>query len=102
MPQLESEAHALSAQLECLEQGTRVAVVTLLGSLCPITLGHVQGFEEARRILLGEGVARPLRTPAHTLGYICDRAVPLLHSAMSQMHQSSASPSSATANESYE
>lgn len=29
-----------------------VAVVTLLGSLCPITLAHVQAFDEARKLLL--------------------------------------------------
>jgi len=34
----------------------------MLGSLCPITLGHVQGFIEARKMLLGEeGTSRPLR-----------------------------------------
>lgn len=45
-----------------VEPGTRVGVVTLLGSLCPITRGHVQAFVEARRLLLGEeGAARPAR-----------------------------------------
>ncbi len=35
----------------------------MLGSLCPVTLGHVQAFVEARRLLLGEecAVARPKR-----------------------------------------
>jgi hypothetical protein len=36
-----------------LPAGTQVGVVTLLGSLCPITLGHVQAFVEAQRLLLG-------------------------------------------------
>ena len=43
-----------------VEPGTSVGVVTLLGSLCPVTRGHVRAFIEARRILLGE-VARPAR-----------------------------------------
>jgi len=37
-----------------LEPGARVGVLTLLGSLCPITLGHVQLFVEARAMLLGQ------------------------------------------------
>lgn len=41
-----------------LPDGANVAVVTLLGSLCPVTRGHVQGFLEARRIFLAE-VPRP-------------------------------------------
>mmetsp|Transcript_52065 Transcript_52065/g.161558 ORF Transcript_52065/g.161558 Transcript_52065/m.161558 type:complete len:269 (+) Transcript_52065:42-848(+) len=41
-----------------LRAGSRVAVVTMTGSCCPVTLAHVQCFEEARRILLGE-VPRP-------------------------------------------
>ena len=43
-----------------VEPGTSVGVVTLLGSLCPVTRGHTRAFIEARRILLGE-VARPAR-----------------------------------------
>jgi nicotinic acid mononucleotide adenylyltransferase len=35
-----------------LAPGSKVGVVTLLGSLCPITLGHTQAFEVARRMLL--------------------------------------------------
>lgn len=46
--------------LDALPKGSRVALVTMVGSLCPVTLGHVQGFLEARRIFLGEkGVPRP-------------------------------------------
>ena len=52
----------LRGNLTDVEPGTRVGVVTMLGSLCPVTLGHVQAFVEARRLLLGEaGVTRPAR-----------------------------------------
>lgn len=44
-----------------LEPGTTVAVVSMVGSLCPVTLAHVQAFEEARAVLLGsrDGFPRP-------------------------------------------
>jgi len=61
------------AVLEPLPEGSLVAVVTMRGSLCPVTLGHIQGFEEARRLLLAEaGVPRPVRLEkfAATLGFI--------------------------------
>ena len=52
----------LDGILANVEPDSRVAVVTMLGSLCPVTLGHVQAFVDARRLLLGEaGVARPAR-----------------------------------------
>eukprot|EP00928_Gymnodinium_smaydae_P000127 TRINITY_DN10047_c0_g2_i1.p1 TRINITY_DN10047_c0_g2~~TRINITY_DN10047_c0_g2_i1.p1 ORF type:complete len:684 (+),score=69.82 TRINITY_DN10047_c0_g2_i1:73-2052(+) len=41
-----------------------VAVITMLGSLCPVTLGHVQCYIEARRIILDEAekqATRPAR-----------------------------------------
>ena len=44
----------LDGVLANVEPGSRVGVVTMLGSLCPVTLGHVQAFVEARRLLLGE------------------------------------------------
>ena len=50
----EKAVEKVASVLDSLPSGTRVGVVTLLGSLCPITLGHVQGFIEARRLLLGE------------------------------------------------
>jgi nicotinic acid mononucleotide adenylyltransferase len=43
-----------SSLLNSLPHGSNVAVVAMTGSCCPITLGHVQGFIEARRIFLGE------------------------------------------------
>ena len=39
-------------ELGKLPAGSRVAVVTLLGSFCPVTEGHVQMFTEARKLLL--------------------------------------------------
>ncbi len=44
-----------------LEPGTTVAVVSMVGSLCPVTLAHVQALEEARAVLLGsrDGFPRP-------------------------------------------
>lgn len=50
--------------LEKLPDGASVAMIVMLGSLCPITLGHVQCYVEARRMLLdksGMGAARPAR-----------------------------------------
>lgn len=78
---LRSGLHDLLASLEArlprnatgnVELGGQVAVVTLLGSICPVTLGHVnESFREARGLLLGdfsesplcraEGVTRPAR-----------------------------------------
>ena len=44
-----------------LPPGSNVAVLTLLGSLCPITRGHVSAFTQARAMLLDEqtGTKRP-------------------------------------------
>ena len=38
-----------------------VAVVTMTGTCCPVTTGHIQGFKEARGIILDESpkVKRP-------------------------------------------
>jgi SH3-like domain-containing protein len=33
--------------------GQRVALITMVGTFCPITLGHIEGFVQAREILLG-------------------------------------------------
>jgi len=46
------DAHAISDSLAELPMGSNCAVVTLLGSLCPITICHVQTFEIARQLLL--------------------------------------------------
>lgn len=47
-----------------LPDGASVAVISMLGSLCPITLGHVQCYIEARRIILDDCEKRAPR-PAH-------------------------------------
>jgi len=49
---------SFSALLSELPDNSNVAVVTMLGSCCPVTLAHVQAFIESRRLLLGE-IARP-------------------------------------------
>eukprot|EP00927_Polykrikos_kofoidii_P087008 TRINITY_DN9923_c0_g1_i1.p1 TRINITY_DN9923_c0_g1~~TRINITY_DN9923_c0_g1_i1.p1 ORF type:complete len:294 (+),score=15.73 TRINITY_DN9923_c0_g1_i1:121-1002(+) len=43
-----------AALLKSLPEGSYVAVVTMTGSCCPVTLGHIQGFIESRRILRSE------------------------------------------------
>jgi len=43
------------AALEQLSYGSRVAVVTMTGTCCPITLAHIQAFVESRRLLLSHG-----------------------------------------------
>ncbi len=40
-----------------LPPGSPVAVVSMVGSLCPVTLAHIQAYHEARAMLLGEGTA---------------------------------------------
>jgi len=44
-----------------LQDGAVVAVLTMLGSLCPITLSHTQCYTEARRIILGDAQAAARR-----------------------------------------
>jgi len=51
---------ACAPLLDALPKGSHVAVITMTGSCCPVTLAHIQCFVEARRILLGE-VAHPGR-----------------------------------------
>lgn len=46
--------------LDAIPEGGSVAVVTMTGSCCPVTLAHIQCFIESRRILLGEA-QRPKR-----------------------------------------
>lgn len=64
----------MNALLRQLPDGSRVAVVSMLGSLCPITLGHVQCYEEARRLLLNQAstVPRPedLEDFAECVGFV--------------------------------
>jgi len=59
--------------LEALPEGQNVAVVTLRGSLCPITLAHVLCFSEAKRVLLREEGSRAparLETFSAVLGFV--------------------------------
>eukprot|EP00747_Dinoflagellata_sp_TGD_P182099 gnl/TRDRNA2_/TRDRNA2_36190_c0_seq1.p1 gnl/TRDRNA2_/TRDRNA2_36190_c0~~gnl/TRDRNA2_/TRDRNA2_36190_c0_seq1.p1 ORF type:complete len:290 (-),score=54.83 gnl/TRDRNA2_/TRDRNA2_36190_c0_seq1:151-1020(-) len=65
----------LDKLLAKLPDGAPVAIVSMLGSLCPVHLGHVQCYDEARRLLLGEelpGVKRPagLEKFSECLGFI--------------------------------
>lgn len=41
--------------LNNLRPGGRVAVVTMTGSCCPVTLAHIQAFVESRQLLLSRG-----------------------------------------------
>ena len=54
-----SAVRTMAAELAALPPHATVAVVTMRGSLCPITLGHVRCFEEARKLFLGLGGALP-------------------------------------------
>lgn len=59
--------------LDALPDSSHVAVVTLRGSLCPITVSHMSAFVEARNLLLGtSSVQRPARLEnfAEVLGFI--------------------------------
>jgi len=56
------ELDTVAPLLDELPAGASVAVVTLLGSLCPITRGHVAAFEEARRQMrAGSGRLEPFQ-----------------------------------------
>lgn len=45
------EAHTFD-ELPLLPPGSRVAVVTMLGTLCPVTKGHIEMFTEAKNLLI--------------------------------------------------
>lgn len=57
-------------ELDALPSGARVAVVTLMGSLCPITLGHVQCFSAARRLLVDGNPQMPTGRFDYCIGFI--------------------------------
>jgi len=63
---------ALHTLLGNLPDGSHIAVVTMTGSCCPVTLAHVQCFVEARRLLLAEA-ARPRRLEVfqEVLAFLC-------------------------------
>merc|ERR1719235_2450453 len=54
-----ADAEAMDALLSAVPEGSTVAVVSMLGSICPITLAHVQCYEEARKLLLDQTPAVP-------------------------------------------
>ena len=54
---------ALCELLSALPEGAEVAVVTMRGSLCPITVGHVDMFREARSLLLDHPDRKPAPFP---------------------------------------
>uniref|UniRef100_A0A7S4S305 Cytidyltransferase-like domain-containing protein n=1 Tax=Ditylum brightwellii TaxID=49249 RepID=A0A7S4S305_9STRA len=54
--------------LNALEDGSTVAVVTLLGSLCPITKAHTQAFIEARRFFLAKDLDNTTNNDNRTTG----------------------------------
>lgn len=65
------------AELQNIPEESTVAVLTLLGSLCPITLAHVQAFIESRHLLLAtpdhhDPSLRPNDLPSidHVVGFI--------------------------------
>jgi nicotinic acid mononucleotide adenylyltransferase len=53
----------LEALLAPVPPRSLVAVVSMLGSLCPVTLAHVHAFDEARRLLLADSGATVERPP---------------------------------------
>ncbi|KAL1498724.1 hypothetical protein AB1Y20_014034 [Prymnesium parvum] len=61
--------------LDHLPSGSRVAVLTLLGTLSPITRGHIQALDDARRLLLSPANSprRPARLEefAAVVGVVC-------------------------------
>eukprot|EP00929_Paragymnodinium_shiwhaense_P003579 TRINITY_DN10416_c0_g1_i1.p1 TRINITY_DN10416_c0_g1~~TRINITY_DN10416_c0_g1_i1.p1 ORF type:complete len:289 (-),score=55.96 TRINITY_DN10416_c0_g1_i1:243-1109(-) len=63
------QADALDDYLSSLADGSTVAVIGMRGSLCPITLGHVRCYIEARKVLLADPSAaaeRPARLPVYS------------------------------------
>lgn len=44
--------------------GANVAVIVMVGSVCPITLGHIHCFVEARKIMLGQVLGLEVQRPA--------------------------------------
>ena len=57
----------MESELEALPPGSRVAVVTLLGSLAPVTRAHIMMFDEAKSLLLDAGRLRVRSSVEHGL-----------------------------------
>jgi len=63
---------SISNELEMAEAESNVAVVTMLGSLCPITLAHIKSFHEARNLLLATpGAHDPSLRPVGLEAFSC-------------------------------
>lgn len=80
----------MKPRLDVLPAGANVAVVTMLGSFCPLTLGHVQAFVEARKIFMGEsGFPRPahLEKFSEVLGFMALNPDALVTPKVLQKHQ---------------
>ena len=54
IPRLEPYLHNLAA-------GSQVAVITFIGTFCPVTLGHIQCVQVARDVLIG--AKKPIGSP---------------------------------------
>jgi len=65
-------ADSLPSLLANLPDGSHIAVVTMTGSCCPVTLAHVQCFVEARRLLLAEADRpRHLEVFQEVVAFLC-------------------------------
>ena len=74
LPSMSEEPYCtkVAPLLDRLADATRVGVMMMPGSLCPVTLGHTMSLAKARDIIMGvPGVARPthLETFGEALGY---------------------------------
>jgi hypothetical protein len=57
--------------LDALPERSRVAVITMTGSCCPVTLAHIQCFAEARSILMGVSPGpKKLESFSQALGFL--------------------------------
>jgi nicotinic acid mononucleotide adenylyltransferase len=67
---MQSTSRTRDDELDALPNGARVAVVTLMGSLSPITLGHVQCFVAARRLLVDGDPQTPASRFDYCIGFV--------------------------------
>jgi hypothetical protein len=67
---MSSEFAKLHPLLNSLPPNSYVAVVLMVGSYCPFTLGHVQSFVEARRVLLSSEKSFHVEPLAEMIGLI--------------------------------
>lgn len=75
---VEEAVAAIKGSVQNMPVGSRIALVTLQGSMCPVTLAHLDSLEEARRFLLNveskrqQVAERPKQLPVfdHVLGFL--------------------------------